>query len=115
MTIRELIDLMTEKENICIEDIEKPVDDMELYCGSVDDLKQDNPIMNMEVIGIVAVNNLICVGVCEATKHQWEKYGNKRTCSKCNFSYFTSDEGFNYCPECGAKMKEKKDEQRKMP
>lgn len=60
----------------------------------------------MEVIGIVAVNDLICAAVREATKYHWEKYGNKRTCSKCNFSYFTGDDGFKYCPDCGAKMKE---------
>lgn len=73
MTVRELIDLMDEKENICIEDIEKSVDDMELYCGSVDGLQQDNPIMDMEIIGIVPVNDLLCAGVRNATKHHWEK------------------------------------------
>lgn len=106
MTVRELIDLMDEKENICIEDLEKPVNDMELYCGPVCGLKNDNPIFDMEVIGVVAVDDLLCACVRKATKHHWEKYGNKRTCSKCNFSYFTGDDGFNYCPECGAKMKE---------
>lgn len=60
MTVRELIDLMDEKENICIEDIDKQIDVMELYCGKAGDLKHNNPIMNMEVIGIVAVNDLIC-------------------------------------------------------
>lgn len=75
MTVRELINLMDEKENICIEDLEKPVFDMELYCGKTGDLKQDNPIMDMEIIGIVAVNDLICAAVREATKYHWEKYG----------------------------------------
>ena len=106
MTVHELIDLMDEKEDIYIEDLEKPVDDMELYCGATGELKQDNPIVDMEIIGIVAVKDLICACVRKATKQHWKKYGNKRTCSKCNFSYFTGDEGFNYCPECGAKMKE---------
>lgn len=115
MTVRELIDLMDEKEDICIEDLEKPVDDMELYCGATGELKQDDPIVDMEIIGIVAVNDLLCACVRKTTKHHWEKYGNKRTCSKCNFSYFTGDDGFYHCPECGAKMKEKKDEQRKVP
>ena len=105
MTVRELIDLMTETESICIEDIDKQIDVMELYCGKAGNLKQDNPIMDMEVVGIVAVNNLICAAVREATKYHWGKYGNKRTCSKCNFSYFTGDDGFKYCPDCGAKMK----------
>lgn len=45
MTVRELINLMDEKDNICIEDLEKPVFVMELYCGAVGALKQDDPIM----------------------------------------------------------------------
>ena len=106
MIVRELVDLMDKKESICIEDINKQIDNMEIFCGSVGYLKQDNPIMNMEVVGIVAVNDLICAAVREATKYHWEKYGNKRTCSKCNFTYFNSDDGFNFCPDCGAKMKE---------
>ena len=95
MTVHELIDLMDEKEDICIEDLEKPVDDMELYCGATGELKQDDPIVDMEIIGIVAINDLLCACVRKATKHHWEKYGNKRTCSKCNFSYFTDRRGSN--------------------
>lgn len=107
MTIHELINLMDENEKICIDDLEeKNVFNTELYCGAVGELKQDNPIMDMEIIGIVAVNDLISACVRKATRHYWEKYGNKRTCSKWNFSYFTGDDGFNHCPDCGAKMKE---------
>ena len=63
MTIRELINLMDKKESICIEDINKQIDNMELFCDSVGYLKQDNPIMDMEIVGIVAVNDLICAAV----------------------------------------------------
>lgn len=63
MKIREFIDLMDEKENICIEDLDKQINDMELYCGAVGKLKQNDPIMDMEVIGIVAINDLICACV----------------------------------------------------
>lgn len=105
MIIRELIDLMDEKEHICIDDLDKLIEDTELYCGTTCDLKEDDPIMDMEVIAMLAVNDLLCTCVRKATKHHWEKYGNKRTCSKCNFTYFTGDEGFKYCPECGTKMK----------
>ena len=66
MTVRELINLMDEKENICIDDLEeKNVFNTELYCGAAGDLKQDNPIIDMEVVGIVAVNDLICAAVRE--------------------------------------------------
>ena len=67
MKVREFVDLMNEKENICIEDLDKTVDDIELYCGAVGELKQDDPIMNMEVIGIVAINDLIYAAVRKAT------------------------------------------------
>ena len=63
MKVRELIDLMDKKESICIEDINKQIDNMELFCGSVGDLKQDDQIMDMKVVGIVAVNDLICAAV----------------------------------------------------
>ena len=69
MKISELIDLMDEKKHICIEDLDKQVDDMELYCGAVGDLKQNDPIMDMEVIGIVAINDLICAGVRKTSMH----------------------------------------------
>ena len=69
MTIRELIDLMDEPEHICIEDIDKQFDVMELYCDKAGNLKQDDPIMDMEVICIVAVNDLISAGVRKATNH----------------------------------------------
>ena len=69
MTVRELIDLMDEKESICIEDIDKQIDNMELYCGNASGLNQDNPIMDMEIIGIVAVNDLICAAV--TSKEKW--------------------------------------------
>ena len=69
MIVRELIDLMDKKESICIEDLEeKNVFNTELYCGAVGYLKQDNPIMDMEVIGIVAVNDLICAAVTSKEK-----------------------------------------------
>lgn len=107
MTVRELIDLMDKKEDICIKDLEKPVVDIELYCGSAGELKQDDPIMDMEVIGIVAINDLLCACVRKITKHHWKKYGNKRTCSHCEFTYFAHGElegDFKYCPNCGAQM-----------
>lgn len=80
MTVRELINSMNEKENICIDDLEeKNVFITELYCGAAGDLKHNNPILNMEVIGIVAVNDLICAAdrkKCES-KAVSDMIGNK--------------------------------------
>lgn len=35
---------------------------------------------------------------------QWEKHGNEKTCSLCQFIYYSNNDDFNYCPNCGAKM-----------
>ena len=37
----------------------------------------------------------------------WIKYGNKRTCQNCDYSFWSSGQEFKYCPDCGAKMKGK--------
>lgn len=79
MTVSELIDLMSEEDEICIEDLEKPIDDMELFCGKVNHIKNDESILDLEVNGIVAVDDLIYACVRKVTKYHWEKYGNKIT------------------------------------
>lgn len=35
---------------------------------------------------------------------KWIKSKNERKCSLCGYFYFTNAKGFNYCPNCGAKM-----------
>lgn len=38
-------------------------------------------------------------------KHgKWIKRRNERTCSKCRFIYYNSNDDFNYCPNCGTDM-----------
>lgn len=65
MRVSQLLNVMDKDEQICIEDGNKTVDDMELYCGPVRGIKKDNPINKMHVVAIVAVNDLICVCVRE--------------------------------------------------
>ena len=36
---------------------------------------------------------------------EWLKDNNKRECSVCAYIYYSNDDNFNYCPNCGAKMK----------
>lgn len=70
MRVSQLLKVMDKDENICIEDCDKTVDDMELYCGAVRGIKKDSPINKMHVVAIVAVNDLLCVGVQEPRKEK---------------------------------------------
>lgn len=36
---------------------------------------------------------------------KWLKRSNEMTCSACKFIYYSNNDHFNYCPNCGAKMK----------
>lgn len=65
MRVSQLLNVMDKDEQICIEDGNKTVDDMELYCGPVREIKKDNPINKMHVVAIVAIDDLMCVGVQE--------------------------------------------------
>lgn len=42
---------------------------------------------------------------------RWMKNGNKMTCSYCGFTYYSNNEIFNYCPNCGHAMRGAKDEE----
>lgn len=35
-------------------------------------------------------------------KAHWIKKGNERTCSGCGFIYYSNNDDWNYCPNCGA-------------
>lgn len=37
----------------------------------------------------------------------WIKTGNRRDCSRCGFSYYSSGDSFKRCPDCGAVMRRK--------
>lgn len=34
----------------------------------------------------------------------WKKRGNERTCSVCEFIYYSNNDDWNFCPNCGSKM-----------
>lgn len=70
MKVSQLLNVMDKDEQICIEDCDKTVDDMELYCGPVREIKKDDPINKMHVVAIVAINDLMCVGVQEPRKEK---------------------------------------------
>ena len=40
---------------------------------------------------------------------KWRKRGNEKTCSVCDFIYYSNNDEWNYCPNCGARMDGKKE------
>ena len=44
-------------------------------------------------------------GWCKQSEGKWKKRGNEKTCSLCKFIYYSNNDEWNYCPNCGAKMK----------
>ena len=47
----------------------------------------------------------ILKGYRKQSEGEWIKDNNKRTCSLCGYLYYSNNDNFNYCPNCGAKMK----------
>lgn len=31
----------------------------------------------------------------------WKKHGNEKICSECGFIYYSNNDDFNFCPNCG--------------
>lgn len=46
-----------------------------------------------------------CPLYVERGRARWIRRGNEMTCSKCKFIYYSNNDDFNFCPNCGAKMK----------
>lgn len=66
-----------------------------------------------------------CGGICEfwmessvlynagyrkQSEGEWVKRGNEKTCSLCKFIYYSNNDEWNFCPNCGARMKGDKGE-----
>lgn len=49
--------------------------------------------------------HLYNAGYRKQNNGKWVKDNNKRTCSLCGYSYYSNNDDFCYCPNCGAKMK----------
>lgn len=50
--------------------------------------------------------------VVEVVHGEWKREQNRRTCSYCEFVYYDNGGLFNYCPNCGAKMDGRGEENR---
>ena len=50
------------------------------------------------------IRSLPAADVVEVRHGKWSKRGNEKTCSECAFIYYSNNDDWNYCPNCGAKM-----------
>ena len=44
-------------------------------------------------------------GYRKQSEGEWKRRGNEKTCSLCKFIYYSNNDEWNFCPNCGAKMK----------
>jgi rubrerythrin len=44
----------------------------------------------------------------EVKNGEWIKKGNEKRCSVCGFIYYSNNDEWNFCPNCGAKMYKKR-------
>ena len=42
--------------------------------------------------------------VAEVKQGKWIKKGNEKKCSVCDFIYYSNNDEWSFCPNCGAKM-----------
>lgn len=52
--------------------------------------------------------------VVEVVHGEWKKRGNEKKCSVCDFIYYSNNDEWTYCPNCGAKMDGGKDQNEKL-
>lgn len=53
------------------------------------------------------VERMPTVDAVEVVHGRWIRKGNEMKCSKCKFIYYSNHDDFNYCPNCGADMRER--------
>lgn len=51
-----------------------------------------------------AIEQTPTADVVEVRYGKWQKQGNEKKCSLCEFIYYSNNDDFNFCPNCGAKM-----------
>jgi hypothetical protein len=61
-----------------------------------------------EVVEMIedCIDNQPTADVAEVKHGKWMKHGNEKKCSECQFIYYSNNDEWNFCPNCGAKMDE---------
>ena len=58
-----------------------------------------------------AINGTPAADVVEVKHGEWKKRGNEKKCSRCEFIYYSNNDEWSFCPNCGAKMDGERKEQ----
>ena len=53
---------------------------------------------------VAIIEDAPTVDAVEVVHGKWHKRGNEKACSVCDFVYYSNNDEWNYCPNCGAKM-----------
>ncbi|MBE6656782.1 MAG: hypothetical protein E7609_07995 [Ruminococcaceae bacterium] len=51
-----------------------------------------------------SAERLYNAGYRKQSEGEWVKRGNEKTCSLCKFIYYSNNDEWNFCPNCGAHM-----------
>lgn len=82
---------------------EKVIEEIDNWLDSVGSIIVGKGLSSYgELIG--CMQDVPAADVAEVKHGKWEKDGNGRTCSECEFKYYANGGLFNYCPKCGARM-----------
>jgi len=50
------------------------------------------------------LSDIPAADVAPVVHGRWTKRGNEKICNRCKFIYYSNNDDFNYCPNCGARM-----------
>lgn len=56
------------------------------------------------VVPVAEIDWMPAADVVEVRHGEWKKRGNEKKCSVCDFIYYSNNDEWTYCPNCGAKM-----------
>ena len=88
-------------------DVDKAIKKLESNCvRCVDYLNCTHCHVDKAIKGL---KNLPTADVVEVKHGKWQKRGNEKTCSVCKFIYYSNNDEWNYCPNCGAIMDGRKE------
>ena len=70
------------------------------------DCDQQNAAWALRKYAIRDITEAPTVDAAPVVHGRWIRRGNEMKCSnpKCQFIYYSNNDDFNYCPNCGAKM-----------
>lgn len=56
------------------------------------------------VVPVAEIYWIPATDVVEVRHGEWKKRGNEKKCSVCDFIYYSNNDEWTYCPNCGARM-----------